>query len=88
VLASELAFHAWLVHSEMASKLQFLHGMATLLLASNGLWMTTEFIVILPHKPLVDVLLANFFFLGAAGGKQMKKSIAKKDANYLPVQAY
>jgi hypothetical protein len=83
VLASELAFHAWLVHSEMASKLQFLHGMATLLLASNGLWMTTEFIVILPHKPLADVLLASFFFW-----KQMKKSIAKKDSNYLPVWAY
>ncbi len=86
MLASELAFHAWLVHSEMASKLQFLHGMATLLLASNGLWMTTEFIVILPHKPLVDVLLASFFFFFF--GKQMKKSIAKKDANYLPFWAY
>jgi hypothetical protein len=55
----------------MASKLQFLHGMATLLLASNGLWMTTEFIVNLPHKPLVDVdvLLASFFLGGGGGGE-------------------
>jgi hypothetical protein len=65
----------------MASKLQFLHGMATLLLASNGLWMTTEFIVNLPHKPLVDVdvLLASFFLGGGGGGgKKKKKQLQRK----------
>lgn len=54
------------------------YGMATLLLASNGLWMTTEFIVILPHKPLVDVLLASLFFFGGGGGEMNEKIHCKE----------